>query len=87
MLAKLINEKLADKEKRDQQSEEYEQFAISSEIELEDRLLEKEQEEQCESSDEDDTEVASGQNEHCSNERFAPSLLSTVQEKDTRYFE
>ena len=61
MLAKLINEKLADKEKRDQQSEEYEQFAISSEIELEDRLLEKEQEEQCESSDEDDTEVASGE--------------------------
>ena len=42
-------------------SEEYEQFAISSEIELEDRLLEKEQEEQCESSDEDDTEVASGE--------------------------
>ena len=41
--------------------QEYEQFAISSEIELEDRLLEKEQEEQCESSDEDDTEVASGE--------------------------
>ena len=36
-------------------------LAISSEIELEDRLLEKEQEEQCESSDEDDTEVASGE--------------------------